>query len=139
MDSVTEANGSGCEESVAKKGLEGTGLSLPVNFQGNLKSAHNDKELKEFLRHLKATKTPAVISYGASWCRVCREILPTFCNLSNEYPKSVFIYADVDECPEATQDIRYTPTFRFFQDGDRVDEFYGAGPQRLRDRVWLHS
>jgi len=127
------------DHSGVKKGLEGTGLILPVNIHGNLKSARDDNELKGLLKQLKTRKTPAVISYGASWCHVCRDILSTFCNLSNKYPKSVFIYADVDECPEATKDIRYTPTFRFFRDGDRVDEFYGAGQQRLCDRVWLHS
>ncbi|GLJ44970.1 hypothetical protein SUGI_0946640 [Cryptomeria japonica] len=133
MDTSNSSNESG-----SKKGLEGTGLSLPVNLHGNLKSVHDDNELKEVFKHLKATKTPAIISYGASWCYVCRDILPTFCNLSNEYPNSVFVYADVDECPEVTKDVRYTPTFRFFRDGDVADEFYGAGQQRLRDRAWLH-
>uniref|UniRef100_A0A0D6QUW4 Thioredoxin domain-containing protein n=1 Tax=Araucaria cunninghamii TaxID=56994 RepID=A0A0D6QUW4_ARACU len=133
MDTSNLANLSG-----SKKGLEGTGLSLPVNFHGNLKSAHDDNELNDLLKNLRATKTPAVITYGASWCHICRDVLPTFCNLSNQYAKSTFIYADVDECPEVTKDIRYTPTFQFFRDGERVDEFYGAGQQRLHDRAWLH-
>lgn len=136
---MTSVKGDATDLSGGKKGLEGTGLILPVNIHGNLKSARDDNELKDLLKQLKISKTPAVISYGASWCHVCRDVLSTFCNLSNEYPKSAFIYADVDECPEATKDIRYTPTFRFFRDGDRVDEFYGAGQQRLCDRVWLHS
>ena len=72
-------------------------------------------------------------------CHACRHMLPTFCNLSNEYDSALFIYADVDKCYETTRDVRYTPTFRFYRDGEKVDEFYGAGPQRLRDRVWLHT
>jgi len=72
-------------------------------------------------------------------CQACRQMLPTFCNLSNDHASTLFIYADVDKCAGTTQDVRYTPTFRFYQDGNKVDEFYGAGPQRLRDRVWLHS
>ncbi|KAF3795940.1 Thioredoxin-like 3-3 [Nymphaea thermarum] len=72
-------------------------------------------------------------------CRICSQILPTFCQLSNEFPNISFVYADIDECPETTQNIRYTPTFRFFRDGERVDEMYGAGEERLRDRLWLHS
>lgn len=72
-------------------------------------------------------------------CRVCDHILPAFNQMSKEFPKLNFVYADIDECPETTQDIRYMPTFRFFQNGERVDEMYGAGEQRLRDRLWLHS
>ncbi|CAL5389450.1 unnamed protein product [Camellia sinensis] len=81
----------------------------------------------------------AVINYGASWCRVCSQILPSFCQLSNKFPKLSFVYADIDECPETTQHIRYTPTFHFYRDGERVDEMFGAGEERLQDRLWLHS
>ncbi|MED6139084.1 hypothetical protein PIB30_080556 [Stylosanthes scabra] len=52
---------------------------------------------------------------------------------------SIMGLLDIDECPETTQHIRYTPTFQFFRDGERVDEMYGAGEERLRDRLWLHS
>ncbi|CAK9233897.1 unnamed protein product [Sphagnum troendelagicum] len=120
-----------------EKGLEDS--SLPVNFHGNLASAHNDDELLNLLQQAKASKRTAVVNYGAPWCHACRKMLPTFCNLSNDHADALFIYADVDKCAETTQDVRYTPTFRFYRDGDKVDEFYGAGPQRLRDRVWLHT
>ncbi|XWS59629.1 hypothetical protein CRYUN_Cryun08bG0138300 [Craigia yunnanensis] len=86
-----------------------------------------------FLMYLKI-----VINYGASWCRVCSQILPAFCQLSNQFPKLSFVYADIDECPETTQHIRYTPTFHFYQDGERLDEMFGAGEERLHNRLWLH-
>ncbi|XP_012082436.2 thioredoxin-like 3-3 [Jatropha curcas] len=126
-------------EESSKKGLEGTGLELPVNRHGNLKSASSDQNLLEILSDIKASKTTAVINYGASWCRVCSQILPAFCKLSNNFPKLSFIYADIDECPETTLQIRYTPTFHFYRDGERVDEMFGAGEERLHDRLWLHS
>ncbi|KAF3340266.1 Thioredoxin-like 3-3 [Carex littledalei] len=127
------------EESGKKKGLEGTGLSLPKNLYGNLRSASGDEQLMEILSAIKASKSPAVINYGSSWCQVCSHILPAFCRLSNDFKKLSFVYADIDECPETTQNIRYTPTFQFYRDGEKVDEMYGAGEQRLRDRLWLHS
>ncbi|XP_024384420.1 thioredoxin-like 3-3 isoform X2 [Physcomitrium patens] len=105
----------GVAETLASQSLGDS--SLPVNFHGNL----------------------AVVNYGAPWCHVCQHMLPTFCNLSNEYASALFIYADVDKCYETTRDVRYTPTFRFYRDGEKVDDFYGAGPQRLRDRIWLHT
>ncbi|XP_010267211.1 PREDICTED: thioredoxin-like 3-3 isoform X2 [Nelumbo nucifera] len=131
--------GPGGSEEEQKGGLEGTGLNLPANLHGNLKSASSDENLKEILQNIKSSKTPAVINYGASWCYICSQILPTFCKLSNDFPKLSFVYADIDECLETTQHIRYTPTFHFFRDGERVDEMYGAGEERLHDRLWLHS
>ncbi|XP_052171905.1 thioredoxin-like 3-3 [Diospyros lotus] len=127
------------EGNKAKKGLEGTGLNLPLNRHSNLISATSDDNLKSIFHHIRTSKTPAVINYGASWCRVCSQILPAFCQLSNKFPKLSFIYADIDECPETTQHIRYTPTFHFYRDGERVDEMFGAGEERLHDRLWLHS
>ncbi|KAB1201480.1 Thioredoxin-like 3-3 [Morella rubra] len=133
-----EAGLRGSEDS-EKKGLNGTGLDLPVNRHGNLKSASSDQNLMHILMELKSSKAPAVINYGASWCRVCGQILPSFCKLSNNFPKLSFIYADIDECPETTQHIRYTPTFHFYRDGEKVDEMFGTGEERLHDRLWLHS
>ncbi|XP_059646821.1 thioredoxin-like 3-3 [Cornus florida] len=127
------------EDNKAKKGLEGTGLNLPSNRHGNLTSASSDENLKDIFHHIRTSKTLAVINYGASWCHVCSQILPAFCRLSNKFPKLSFIYADIDECPETTQHIRYTPTFHFYRDGERVDEMFGAGEERLHDRLWLHS
>ncbi|XP_057532161.1 thioredoxin-like 3-3 [Amaranthus tricolor] len=72
-------------------------------------------------------------------CRICNQILPAFKQFSKEFPKLSFVYADIDECPETTQHIRYTPTFQFYRDGERVDEMFGAGEERLHDRLWLHS
>ncbi|KAJ6362602.1 hypothetical protein OIU78_002911 [Salix suchowensis] len=125
-------------ENNTKKGLDGTGLELPVNRHANLKSASSDQSHLQILHDIKSSNTP-FINYGASWCRVCSQILPAFCRLSNNFPKLSFVYADIDECPETTQHIRYTPTFHFYRDGERVDEMFGAGEERLHDRLWLHS
>ncbi|KAL1313752.1 hypothetical protein HN51_040377 [Arachis hypogaea] len=128
-----------------EKGLSSTSSTssskegLPLTPHSNFRTASTDDDLSHILFNIKSSKTSAVISYGASWCRVCSEILPAFHRLSNNFPKLSFLYADIDECPETTQHIRYTPTFQFFRDGEKVDEMYGAGEERLRDRVWLHS
>nr|POF00082.1 thioredoxin-like 3-3 [Quercus suber] len=118
MEGGSAATTNGNEGS-AKKGLDGTGLDLPLNRHGNLKSASSDQSLKDILLQIKSSKTPAVVNYGASWCGVCSQILPSFCQLSNNFPKLSFIYADIDECPETTQHIRYTPTFHFYRDGEK--------------------
>lgn len=112
---------------------------LPAGRSSNLIRASGDESLKEIFRDIRTSKAPAVINYGASWCHVCSQILPAFSLLSKEFPKLSFVYADIDECPDTTQHIRYTPTFHFYRDGERVDEMFGAGEQRLHDRLWMHS
>ncbi|CAH8357564.1 unnamed protein product [Eruca vesicaria subsp. sativa] len=69
----------------------------------------------------------AVIIYGASWCEVCSQFFPAFQKLSNIYQRIKFVYADIDECPETTLNIRYTSTFQFYRDGEKVDKMFGAG------------
>nr|GEV93854.1 thioredoxin-like 3-3 [Tanacetum cinerariifolium] len=116
-----------------------TATQNETNIDGNLITATNDEKLKDIFHQIRTTKSPAVINFGASWCRVCADILPSFNKLSNKFPKLSFVYADIDECPETTQHIRYTPTFHFYRDGERVDAMFGAGEERLHDRLWLHS
>ncbi|XP_004246619.1 thioredoxin-like 3-3 isoform X1 [Solanum lycopersicum] len=123
--------GEGGEKAVSRK--------LPVNKQANIMTATGDENLEDIFHTIRTTKTPAVINYGVSWCRVCNQILPTFWELSKKFPKLSFVYADIDECPETTQNLRYTPTFQFYRDGERVDEMFGGGDERLHDRLWLHS
>ena len=42
----------------AKKGLEGTGLELPISRHKNLKSASSDDDLSDILLNIKSSKTP---------------------------------------------------------------------------------
>ncbi|XP_050379508.1 thioredoxin-like 3-3 [Argentina anserina] len=114
-------------------------LVLPANRHGKLKTASTDRHLSDILLQIRSSKAPVRTNYGATWCRVCSQILPAFCQLSDSFPKLSFVYADIDECPETTQHIRYTPTFHFYRDGEKVDEMFVAGEERLHDRLWLHS
>ncbi|ESQ45168.1 hypothetical protein EUTSA_v10010819mg [Eutrema salsugineum] len=114
-------------------------LESKSNSNGNLKIAASDQSLVTILDNIRSSKSPAVINYGASWCGVCSQILPAFQELSNSFQGLKFVYADIDECPETTRHIRYTPTFQFYRNGEKVDEMFGAGEERLHDRLWLHS
>ncbi|CAN1289502.1 Thioredoxin-like 3-3 [Linum perenne] len=115
------------------------GSDLPANRHGNLRRAETDETHLEILRNITSSRSPAVINYGASWCSSCNRILPAFLRLSNDFPKLSFVYADIDECPETTHHIRFTPSFHFYRDGEKVDEMIGVGEDRLHDRLWLHS
>ncbi|GBG75125.1 hypothetical protein CBR_g19638 [Chara braunii] len=104
---------------------------------GNLIEVGTDEELEHVLS--TAGKRPVVVNYGAPWCQACQGMLPAFYKCSNDFPAPMFVIVDVDKCSKNSENVRYTPTFRFFREGQAVDEFHGAGPQRLRDRVWLQS
>ncbi|XP_030522009.2 thioredoxin-like 3-3 [Rhodamnia argentea] len=134
-----EGPSSGKEDGASKMLGDAAVSEMPVNRHGNMRVASSDPDLSQIMKEIKSSKSPAAINYGASWCHVCSQILPAFCQLSNSFQKLSFVYADIDECPETTQHIRYTPTFHFYRDGERVDEMFGAGEERLHDRLWLHS
>ncbi|CAI5522032.1 unnamed protein product [Closterium sp. Naga37s-1] len=108
--------------------------SVPFNRNNNLLEAKSDSELSQVLVEAKKTKRPVVVTYGASWCHACSKMLPTFFNLSNEYSRPIFVYADVDKCTQMAEDVRYTPTFRFFREGSKVDEFYGAEAEQKQQQ-----
>ncbi|XP_075643115.1 thioredoxin-like 3-3 [Castanea sativa] len=57
MEGGSAATMNGNEDST-KKGLDGTGLDLPLNRHGNLKSASSDQSLKDILLQIKSSKTP---------------------------------------------------------------------------------
>lgn len=58
MDGGGGAGWSGDEADTTKKGLAGTGLELPENRHGNLKSASSDQNLKDLLLQIKSCKSP---------------------------------------------------------------------------------
>jgi len=46
------------EEGNTKKGLEGTGIALPINRRSNLKSASSDDDFTQIITNIKSSKTP---------------------------------------------------------------------------------
>lgn len=47
--------------------------------------------------------------------------------------------AQVDYMKEAPRGVTHTPTLAVLDRGRKVDQFFGANPQQLRDRLWLHA
>ncbi|CAN7015154.1 unnamed protein product [Brassica oleracea var. botrytis] len=115
-----------------------------ANRNVNMETATSDQSLITILDDIKSSKLPVIIT-GYSYyilysrCGVCSQTFPAFQELSSSFKRIKFVYADIDECPETTLHIRYTPTFQFYRDGEKVDEMFGAGEERLHDRLWLLS
>jgi thioredoxin 1 len=114
----------------------------------------------EQFRETIAKHPVVIIDAFATWCGPCKAIAPQVARyadtskllappnhsqLTNTVPshswaqdpefkdKTHFAKFDVDAVPDLAQElgIRAMPTFLFFQDGVKVDEFLGANPPAL--------
>jgi len=96
---------------------------------------HNIRSKEEFATTINSNKIVIVDAF-ATWCGPCKVIAPQIVNWSEDprfSDKVYFAKFDVDELPELAQElgIRAMPTFTFFVDGKKADEFVGANPQAL--------
>lgn len=73
-------------------------------------------------------------------CGPCLRIAPAFNALSNKYPQATFLEVDVHQCQgtAATNNISATPTFLFFRNKVRIDQYQGADAVGLEDKIKQH-
>lgn len=96
---------------------------------------HNIETVSQFKETI-AKNEVVIIDAFATWCGPCKAIAPQIAKWS-ESPefkdKIYFAKFDVDHLPDLAQDlgIRAMPTFVFFKDGDKVEEFLGANPPAI--------
>lgn len=82
-----------------------------------------------------------VVDFTANWCGPCKQIAPYYQELSQEFTNVVFLKVDVDDNPETTEksDILSMPTFQFYRNKEKVDEFSGANLEKLRQVIEVNS
>ncbi|XP_044196450.1 thioredoxin [Thunnus albacares] len=80
-----------------------------------------------------------VVDFTATWCGPCKQIGPEFVKLSEkpENKNVIFLKVDVDEAEDVSSHcgINCMPTFHFYKNGQKVDEFSGANLQTLITKV----
>lgn len=106
-------------------------------ISGNMFSARTDDELAN---HLSTFRQKSVWTmFGSSWCHHCHLLFPSVYDTSKKYPQDDFVVSQMDYMDKAVKGIKYTPLFRLYKNGARMDEFIGTSPQRVADHVWLWS
>uniref|UniRef100_A0A1A8P1G9 Thioredoxin-like 1 n=2 Tax=Nothobranchius TaxID=28779 RepID=A0A1A8P1G9_9TELE len=83
----------------------------------------------------------AVVKFTMAGCRPCVRIAPAFNMLSNKYPQAAFLEVDVHVCQAtaAANNISATPTFLFFRNRVRVDQYQGADAAGLEEKIKQHT
>uniref|UniRef100_A0A8C0MHF0 Thioredoxin like 1 n=1 Tax=Canis lupus familiaris TaxID=9615 RepID=A0A8C0MHF0_CANLF len=80
------------------------------------------------------------VFYLSHRCGPCLRIAPAFSSMSNKYPQAVFLEVDVHQCQgtAATNNISATPTFLFFRNKVRIDQYQGADAVGLEEKIKQH-
>uniref|UniRef100_A0A8C1SDL3 Thioredoxin n=1 Tax=Cyprinus carpio TaxID=7962 RepID=A0A8C1SDL3_CYPCA len=84
-----------------------------------------------------------VVDFTATWCGPCQNIAPFYKALSEKEENSnvVFLKVDVDDAQDVASfcDIKCMPTFHFYKDGKKIDEFSGSNQSKLEEKINLHK
>ncbi|XP_031460636.1 thioredoxin-like protein 1 isoform X3 [Phasianus colchicus] len=82
----------------------------------------------------------AVVKFTMRGCGPCLRIAPAFNALSNKYLRAMFLEVDVHQCQgtAATNNISATPTFLFFRNKVRIDQYQGADVLGLEEKIKQH-
>ncbi|XP_062984286.1 thioredoxin-like protein 1 isoform X1 [Elgaria multicarinata webbii] len=95
----------------------------------------------EFQSELSAAGSRLVVAkFTMRGCGPCLRIAPAFNALSNKYPQATFLEVDVHQCQgtAATNNISATPTFLFFRNKVRIDQYQGADAVGLEEKIKQH-
>ncbi|XP_048827313.1 thioredoxin [Brienomyrus brachyistius] len=84
-----------------------------------------------------------VVDFTAVWCGPCQSIAPFYKSLSEnpDYNQVVFLKVDVDDAQDVASfcDISCMPTFHFYKNGKKIDDFSGCNQAKLEEKLNDHK
>jgi len=99
----------------------------------NIRSAHEFDRLLS--KHAKETGLPVIVDFYSDGCGPCRMMAPKFKQkaASVGQDKAVFVKVDTNVIHDLSSryQVRSLPTFMFFLNNQKVNEFKGASEQQL--------
>jgi len=78
---------------------------------------------------IKASTTPVLVDFWATWCAPCRMLTPVVEQIASENAgKFTIAKVNVDECPNVSMQfgIKSIPTLIYFKGGAKADQSVGV-------------
>uniref|UniRef100_A0A0G4FSW4 Thioredoxin n=1 Tax=Chromera velia CCMP2878 TaxID=1169474 RepID=A0A0G4FSW4_9ALVE len=87
----------------------------------------------EEFRGFKSDAKLCCVDFYAHWCGPCRMMKAAVEELSSKYPQVAFVRVNVEDMSELSdlEGVTAMPTFVFYKNSKRLDEFTGASAATL--------
>lgn len=105
--------------------------------------AYEITSVEEFNKYIDIKDILIICYFTASWCGPCKRISPFVNEVSSNKKineKLKIMKIDVDINPEITEecDVSSMPTFQFYINNEKIDEFTGADKEKLTEYIKKH-
>lgn len=81
----------------------------------------------------RSREVPVLVDFWAAWCAPCQSLMPVLTKLADEYGGKFFlakINSDSEQALAARYGVKSLPTVKLFKNGQPVEEFMGAQPEK---------